>query len=260
MLDLYVMQNSVGCLKIGRSAAPITRKKSIASIDLCSLELVVVLEGQGHFEENVHHKLDEHRLTGEWFDGSDKSKKAVAEALNIRNIAWPFVQNDAIAGEWLKKLETKRDLAARIREHNRLLKMISKYNYGSRILDRMIFNEINTYEYMEITLDIDRNYRFSYINQPDIYGPILPYYSTKLTDALQIWPAQLRPNDWLGSVIECCIEGLKANRITWKDDIPIWQNKARFAGPKRFLELSARQRLLAAASQMSSTTEETVPG
>src|SRR3546814_17853879 len=72
MSRLYIMQNHVGLIKIGRTGQNVeARRRAIERDDACTIKIVAVIEDGGDFEEIMLANLDEHQVIGEWYDGSE---------------------------------------------------------------------------------------------------------------------------------------------------------------------------------------------
>lgn len=80
---VYVMRSASGPIKIGRSAIPHERLKTIQSSNAAAIELCHISEERADAAsiENVAHRLLEtKRLAGEWFDVSVYEAVAAIEA------------------------------------------------------------------------------------------------------------------------------------------------------------------------------------
>lgn len=106
---LYVMQSEHGFLKIGRSLNPEKRRQTLESTEKCRMALVWVGSNMGHLEEEIHRRLAEYRVEGEWFLGDEASKVEVLNAIRCQDtITWPFEYNQESATTWLEAWADKR--------------------------------------------------------------------------------------------------------------------------------------------------------
>jgi hypothetical protein len=64
----FVQARETGRIKIGRSKNPSKRLKALQTGNAQELRLIASLEGLGWREKDLHHKLREWRVSGEWFD------------------------------------------------------------------------------------------------------------------------------------------------------------------------------------------------
>jgi len=71
MDNLYIIQSDKsGAIKIGRSKNPQKRLKQLQTGSPFKLRILLILEGKGSIEKQLHHRLDEYKqdCKGEWFD------------------------------------------------------------------------------------------------------------------------------------------------------------------------------------------------
>jgi len=71
MQHLYIIQSDkTGALKIGRSKNPKQRLKQLQTGSPYKLKLILIVEGKGNIEKNLHERLKRYRQrrNGEWFD------------------------------------------------------------------------------------------------------------------------------------------------------------------------------------------------
>lgn len=121
-MHLYVMQNEHGLLKIGRSVRVEQRRAALEKTEDCRIAIVFVVEDEGLNEEWLHLEMDDHRVIGEWFEGSEEAKAHL-----LRTLEWTepvqrphaFARGEAAEG-WLARLEAKRAGRALNRELGRL--------------------------------------------------------------------------------------------------------------------------------------------
>lgn len=64
----FVQTRGTGRIKIGRSKNPKRRLQTLQTGNAKELRLVASLEGLGWREREIHEKLKEWRVSGEWFD------------------------------------------------------------------------------------------------------------------------------------------------------------------------------------------------
>lgn len=69
--DLYVLQSgTTGAFKVGRSSDVATRLKQLQTGSPYTLRIILVLQGQGHREREIHRRLrgyESQQKGGEWF-------------------------------------------------------------------------------------------------------------------------------------------------------------------------------------------------
>ncbi|WP_198118796.1 GIY-YIG nuclease family protein [Massilia rhizosphaerae] len=102
-LHLYVMQNAHGLIKIGRSSNVDRRRLQLEQQGRCSIEIIHFIPAFGHHEERLHLLLQQYRLSGEWFSGSDDARRAISAALNM-TLHWRFALDVGGAERWLETL------------------------------------------------------------------------------------------------------------------------------------------------------------
>src|SRR5438309_1979624 len=118
MSHLYIMQNHVGFIKVGRSANVEARRRALERTDECSIAIVAIIETAGEFEETMHVNLGDHRIIGEWFEGDELCRDCIAievEALSdaigreLPKLVWPYaLAEDELADGWLARCEQHR--------------------------------------------------------------------------------------------------------------------------------------------------------
>lgn len=86
--SLYVLQNEFGFIKIGRSLNMPRRVNALSASDGCEIYVVEVCTNCGDLEELLHIELDEHRVVGEWFEGTDEARARIAELLASPDMDW----------------------------------------------------------------------------------------------------------------------------------------------------------------------------
>lgn len=112
------MQNEFGLIKIGRSIDVERRRLTLQSTERCRIQTVEIYTGCGDMEEDIHLDMDDHRLAGEWFDGSDESRATLCELISCDNppIGWPYAYDPSGASAWLDHINVVRHAAAIRRE------------------------------------------------------------------------------------------------------------------------------------------------
>ena len=128
-LDLYVMQNEHGAIKLGRSVDPEARRKQLQTETRCKILLVATFDKSGHFEEWLHLQLQIFRIDQEWFTGSTDSRQAIVRLLRSP-LAWPFDHNIAGEEQWLKTLREARAGRYWQRRENRMLRNLKAARDG----------------------------------------------------------------------------------------------------------------------------------
>lgn len=103
-LTLYVMQNAYGLIKIGRSKNPEIRRCQIEQSTHCEVVLINTAPQCGHLEEWIHRQLEEYRVCGEWFNGSQELHLAVERLFRMK-FEWPYKYNQLDAENWLDAMK-----------------------------------------------------------------------------------------------------------------------------------------------------------
>lgn len=222
MSDLYVLQNHLGLIKIGRSKNYKIRLGRIERDDLCKVELVSLLKDKGSEEQEYLSHLKRYNICGEWFEGHEEARKKIADLLcEGLNTDWPFkLAHDDLVDEWCDLIEAHRHAISVSKLSQRFIrKMENSYEQdGSCNLhcDRKIGQIIWEYDegnsYLTTGEEIDGvDVTLVYLNDIKLPFP-LPTFTTDVSDALLTWPESKRPLNWSGTAWDCCIEGLKARR------------------------------------------------
>lgn len=224
MQHLYVMQNHLGLVKIGRSVRVEQRRRTLEKADECEIRVVAVFENEGDREESIHIELEDQRLIGEWFDGDKKALKSIIKALGLTSdIVWPYplADNDTIC-DWLNLVEKKRAIISADKQFQRCIREMAAMPDGDphdhiRFHDGKIWSVLWRFEHCENTI-----YMVSEGNSGDIVlqgyregytePEIIPLYTTSTEAALQLWPEQDRPDRWEGTAWTCCIAALQARK------------------------------------------------
>lgn len=228
MADLYVMQNDRGLIKIGRSTDVNGRRRALEATHGCEISLVAVFENDGHLEEQTHLSLDEYRIIGEWFEGNAKAKAAISAELDLpEDITWPHAEGSAETIEhWLSFIEGRRFLAASDREFSRLIRMMEetkddRRNDPGRFFDTHIWTILNRF---------GPSPRGGLVSDREPSGRIIleivsegvrsderyvPFYTSDLDSAMQIWPEADRPKLSDSGPWDCCIAGLRFQKARY---------------------------------------------
>jgi hypothetical protein len=223
MSHLYLMQNHIGLIKIGKSKQVEARKRQIEKVDLCTLEIVKVLYELGNDEPFYHSVFRKNRAVGEWFYGDKKAlKKASSFFLLGRNFVWPYVlAEDKVIDDWLKRVEDCRYIkSAKSLLQRQLLIMQEQENPNNlredihRRFNWKIWQLLNRFEnYREVYCSNDQNGpHLGFTGEDEIIE--IPQYTNNLEAALSLWPYNKEPTNLTGLAWDCCLEGL-AERIKW---------------------------------------------
>ena len=132
MSHLYIMQNHVGFIKVGRSTNVGVRLRSLERTDDCSIAIVAVIEDAGDFEETMLLNLDAHRLIGEWFEGDELCRECMATEVEELSkvlgrspprLSWPYaLTSEEQTNEWIDRCEDRRIVASINRDYGRHLR------------------------------------------------------------------------------------------------------------------------------------------
>lgn len=87
---LYVMRNSAGLIKVGRSNNPKQRRRELELSSGQSVTLLLALENRGEDERAIHADLRSHRKHGEWFRPSKAFRLALCGFLRC-DLQFPLV-------------------------------------------------------------------------------------------------------------------------------------------------------------------------
>lgn len=223
MSDLYIMQNQLGLIKIGRSGNVEHRRRTVEIVDACAIQTVAILKNSGDLEETIHLALDDHRVIGEWFDGSEEARTAIVKAVCLRtDIAWPYslADDDSIC-DWLDLIEDRRAMISADKAYQTCIREMRASSEcradPDRYLESKIWSVVWRFEYRCRTLvfrdknangDVVLTGHRSNSDEPDI----IPRYTTDVTAALALWPDEDRPREWNGSAWECCIAAIEARK------------------------------------------------
>lgn len=216
--DLYILQNEHGCIKIGRSVNVEQRVAQLRKSERCKIEIVDVYRECGDMEEDLHIDLDDFRIIGEWFLGTDEARTAIHEVMGDDDLPfeWPFAFDLAATEKWVDELDRVRDAASVKRELLREIGILRTATEPCWSLDGRIFG---VKDYAETGGRChQRPARTKGTKNYEWFDPeagtsgIIPSYTSDIASALLVWPEDIRPATWEGSPIECCIAGLAAIR------------------------------------------------
>lgn len=88
---LYVMQAVSGRVKIGRTADPEKRRRSLETASGHRVFLIAALPNMGRRELSIHIRLKAYRLIGEWFSGTPEGQAAIERVVGTR-LLFRFVE------------------------------------------------------------------------------------------------------------------------------------------------------------------------
>lgn len=213
---LYVMQNEFGCIKIGRSVDPWQRLLNLRQTEHCIVELIAAFEGGGEDEEAIHFELDAFRLEGEWFDGGKEARAAIQQIFEPVLLDWKYAHDAAGAALWLDHLRAVRGANYVRQMLTRQIGILRAATEASGFHDEAIFrcnHLVNSGERVWILCDDQDGQAVNTWHNPETgEREVIPAYTATIEDALRAWPSELRPQNWSGSPIECCIAALTAMR------------------------------------------------
>jgi hypothetical protein len=134
---LYVMQNTRGDIKIGRSVNPKVRLTKLRAGSSCAIALIAVFNGRGSDEAAIFSEMQDHAMAGVWFRNTASAIAILTARLGPLNLrrrpdrkAAPGIRNewdDLTPGpnpvaEKLAALKTRRRRNARFRARARALR------------------------------------------------------------------------------------------------------------------------------------------
>jgi hypothetical protein len=221
--DLYVMQNHLGLIKVGKSNNVERRRNQLARADRCEVTIVHVIPNGGCDERAVLQVLSDHCKYGEWFSGSASTRAAVKRLTCIpQTVEWPFPEAaKEHIDSWITQLEELRQTASREKLSQRLINDLAASAHSdagiSEHYDFKIWEMIWKYDagldpWVFWTTDEQGNeLRLAKRYTDDTPQP-LPAFTSEISAALLTWPDDLRPDYWTGSAITCCVEGLVRRR------------------------------------------------
>jgi len=219
-MHLYVLQNEHGLLKVGRAADVERRRRQLERTDACRIATVIVVPDQGHSEEAVHTALSDHRMSGEWFDGTEEARAAVVRAVGwIGAVEWPHSRADGRAVQsWIDLIEERRAVRMAEQELRRILVIVADEPgdvCAERFLEGRIWNYLWRFEQGEaagVDYAVNGNgpmIAIGYRPGGDQGEPV-PHYLRDPDAANSLWPEDKRPAGWTGTARECCLAALWA--------------------------------------------------
>jgi hypothetical protein len=218
---LYVMQNAFGLIKIGRSIDPEHRRLRLQTSEHCRIELVLTLKEQGHCEEACHMQLLDHRLAGEWFDGSNEAIWAIEAVFSPKvAIRWPFELDQKGADEWLDaywERSSQNWLPLEISRRHGYLRRAEKADWCT---DGFAWDIHCMLEYGDAfggstrTGPDGETFTVCHVEGREV---VVPPLTQDIEAALGLWPADQRPTSWNGSALDCCRAAIEARRAQWRE-------------------------------------------
>src|SRR3546814_21112199 len=86
MSRLYIMQNHVGLIKIGRTGQNVeARRRAIERDDAYTIKIVAVIEDGGDFEEIMLANLDEQQVIVEWYEDRKSVVQGKKMSVSVRH-------------------------------------------------------------------------------------------------------------------------------------------------------------------------------
>lgn len=222
MSHLYIIQNHLGLIKIGKTRQLKIRLGRIERDDLCTVQLVSLHQDKGDEEQKYLSHFEPYRLVGEWLDGHDRARKDIADHLcSGPATQWPFQPaSDSKIAKWLDEVEAKRSAISKAKLSQRFIRKMENFyeRDGSWNLHcdwkigQIIWEYDEEHSYQTIPQKIDSiDTTLVSFGDVDLRFP-LPKFTANISDALLTWPESERPQRWSGTAWDCCIEGLKARR------------------------------------------------
>lgn len=217
--DLYVMQNSYGLIKIGRSAEPENRRRALQSREECRIQIVAIVPGEGLNEEYFHYQLRDYWIEGEWFEGSKEARAAITNLLELKEVTWPFKLDETGSRKWLSSFKVSRVKRKLIRQFEREIRILGEEDGSHRLADVGIWWLIHYGELKRDPADLhalrarkpgEQDYEL--VENGKRTGRAIPFYTDDIAAAMTLWPDEHRPAVWEGSARDCCIAALKARK------------------------------------------------
>lgn len=185
----------------------------------CFVELIAAFEGGGNDEEAIHIALDAFRLEGEWFDGTDAARAAIARVFSQNALEWRFIHDPDLAAKWLDHLRVVREANYIRQAITRQIGLLRAASDPSWIHDGGVFwclHLAETGNAVMISVENIKNNNGQMVNVWFNFETkkreLIPCYTSSVELALLAWPDDSRPTSWEGTAIECCIEALVAIR------------------------------------------------
>lgn len=222
--DLYVMQNHLGLIKVGKSGNVERRRKQLALADRCEIATVHIVGRGGHRERLILELLSRHREYGEWFSGDECSRSAVRKLTGMSNhLDWVYpAANGEEIDDWISQLQTLREMESREKLSRRLIRDLrTSAQSGSAPSDHydfkiweMIWKYDKGLDPWVTWLDDGQGNAVGLATRYRNDTPQrLPAFTSNVSAALLTWPDDERPDCWTGSAMACCAQGL-ALRLT----------------------------------------------
>ena len=188
---------------------PEVRRRSLQVQERCKIALVFVYPEQGSREEALHIKLDDYRIEGEWFEGSDEARVAIAKAVKRGCVlTWPFAYDEAGAEAWLDQFLDWRRFRYIDRLFRENLRRICVAKQPDPYADMDIWQLLLLSETGEMPGALIGD-EIKGIDNDTAELVAIPKYSTDLSLAMSVWPKDVRPSSWDGTPLECCIAALR---------------------------------------------------
>jgi hypothetical protein len=223
MSDLYIMQNHLGLIKVGKTINCTNKRRlGVQHHDLCHVKVVRVAKNKGSKEAALLRRLSSSNLIGEWFDGEEDTKNEILRWLRLTKIDWPYkLADDEQIDLWLDRISKNREMKSQEQLSQRFIHKMQNFYDRNGEWDN---NHCN-WKIGEIIYRYDLGQNFltfytmvenvkEYIVYPDDDSStfLLPKYTTRIEDALKVFPEHQKPNYWEGSIWDCCIQGLVKRR------------------------------------------------
>ncbi len=159
--------------------------------------------------------LDKYQLIGEWHDGIDQCKKKLGRLINApKNFQWPVqLASDDEIDSWLDRVYDSRLLISHKKLYQRIISNMGKCTDNDHFhYTWKIYQILEQYENCNhVSLD---EYKKVGCSSDD-----LPKFTSDVSIALSLWPDDIRPESWVGSAWNCCVEALKIRRARWIESL-----------------------------------------
>ena len=211
---LYVLQNEFGLIKIGRSVHLNRRLRALERQEECAIQIVAALPECGHLEEPTHIALAEHAIEGEWFDGSDVTRTAIAAALpDVKTWIWPYAHDPLRAQQWLESFLGRRDAKAEVRLFRRILDAHLRPVKPGAWADVAVHQLMTLFDTGELpNAMVAREGEETvavFWETGSQKRRRVPTYSTDLALAASLWPKEIAPLGCDQSALENCIAAME---------------------------------------------------
>lgn len=212
---LYVMQNAAGLIKIGRSSRVEARRRSLERECRCPVAIVASPVGSGRNEEEIHDRLSRFRIGHEWFSGTARARRAIAEAFDVEIASWPFEYDPEAARLWREQFFAmqvaeggKRYWRRRVRQMKGVLLGYIDPS-GLRHVDSDIW--INRGDDGPRMVIVKNGQLFQWTESEGQTAREVPRYTSDLALAMSLWPESSPMPEGKaapGSPLEWCIAAL----------------------------------------------------